>query len=301
LPGRRGIILLFLLIPLGLAAQEITGELVLRAYRSAFPEKAGSVERRDGDWAITLGNETFFWAQGRLLPRSLRDSWESYAPYGYYRYPQEEADPGRMPAEQIERLRFQGSAEARRNRTDHNPLFEAALYGGTTRVEVERNLGKIKFLNHEITVHTLIRAPLARVEQAIREAARTDPELDAFVRSISSIGCYNWRRIRGTQRLSYHSRGLAVDIQPQRLGGRAIYWQWEQDRNPDWMLIPLDRRWRPPAKVIGAFEKEGFTWGGRWALYDNMHFEYRPELLEIRRLLDATAEAPARPPRIPAH
>jgi hypothetical protein len=287
LPEKRGMLLLFFLIPLALAAQEITGELVLRAYRSAFPEKVRSVERRDGDWAITLENGTFFWAQGRLLPSSLRDSWAAYAPYGYYRYPQEEADPGRMPTEQVERLRFQGSPEVRRSRPDHNPLFEAALYGGATRAEVERNLTKVKFLNHGITVHTLIQDPLARVEAAIREAARTDPEIGAFIRSISYVGCYNWREIRGTQRLSYHSRGLAVDIQPQRLGGRAIYWQWEQDRNPDWMLIPLERRWRPPAKVIRAFEKEGFTWGGKWALYDNMHFEYRPELLEIRRLLDS--------------
>jgi hypothetical protein len=279
-------ILWLFLIPLGLAAQEITGELVLRAYRAAYPDRVRSVGRLDGDWTVTVGNETFFWAQGRLLPGSLRDSWESYAPYGYYRYPQEEADPRRMPAEQVERLRLQGSPEVRRNRPDHNPLFEAALYGGSTRAEVERTLEKIKFLNHEITVHNLIKESLGRVEQAIREAARTDAEVDAFIRSISYIGCYNWREIRGTRRLSYHSRGLAVDIQPQRLGGRAIYWQWEQDRNPDWMLIPLEKRWRPPAKVIRAFEREGFTWGGKWALYDNMHFEYRPELLEIRRLLD---------------
>src|SRR5690242_16362928 len=27
------------------------------------------------------------------------------------------------------------------------------------------------------------------------------------------------------------------------------------------------------------FEQHGFIWGGRWAHYDTMHFEYRPELL----------------------
>ncbi|MDR3191497.1 MAG: M15 family metallopeptidase, partial [Treponema sp.] len=36
-----------------------------------------------------------------------------------------------------------------------------------------------------------------------------------------------------------------------------------------------------------AFENEGFIWGGKWGLYDNMHFEYRPELHEINRLLAA--------------
>lgn len=28
-----------------------------------------------------------------------------------------------------------------------------------------------------------------------------------------------------------------------------------------------------------AFESEGFIWGGYWAIWDNMHFEYHPELI----------------------
>jgi hypothetical protein len=35
----------------------------------------------------------------------------------------------------------------------------------------------------------------------------------------------------------------------------------------------------PPAAVIGAFEKQGFVWGGKWLFFDTMHFEYRPEIL----------------------
>jgi hypothetical protein len=53
------------------------------------------------------------------------------------------------------------------------------------------------------------------------------------------------------------------------------------------MLIPLERRWQPPEKVIRAFEYEGFIWGGKWIFFDTMHFEYRPELHEINRLLAA--------------
>jgi hypothetical protein len=37
--------------------------------------------------------------------------------------------------------------------------------------------------------------------------------------------------------------------------------------------------------VIKAFEDEGFIWGGKWEQYDNMHFEYRPEMHELNRLL----------------
>ena len=40
----------------------------------------------------------------------------------------------------------------------------------------------------------------------------------------------------------------------------------------------------PPAAVIKAFEDEGFIWGGRWAIWDNMHFEYHPELFVARQL-----------------
>jgi hypothetical protein len=181
---------------------------------------------------------------------------------------------------------LQSSAEVRFNRMDHNNLFEAALYGGLTRGEVERNLKKISFLGHNVTVHGLIVEPLSRVEQRIRKAAAGNGEMAAFIDSISYLGAYNWREIQGTQRRSYHSWGLAVDIQPKRLGNKAIYWQWERERNEDWMLVPLERRWQPPEEVIRIFESEGFTWGGKWALYDNMHFEFRPELHEINRLLD---------------
>jgi hypothetical protein len=41
----------------------------------------------------------------------------------------------------------------------------------------------------------------------------------------------------------------------------------------------LARRRDFPKDVLAAFEAEGFIWGGKWAEYDIMHFEYRPELL----------------------
>jgi hypothetical protein len=37
----------------------------------------------------------------------------------------------------------------------------------------------------------------------------------------------------------------------------------------------------PDGTIINAFEKEGFIWGGKWVIYDNMHFEYHPELIEF--------------------
>lgn len=50
-------------------------------------------------------------------------------------------------------------------------------------------------------------------------------------------------------------------------------------------MIALCRR----AASWSAREKHGFIWGGCWYHYDTMHFEYRPELLEIARRFGVSA------------
>lgn len=76
---------------------------------------------------------------------------------------------------------------------------------------------------------------------------------------------YVWRRIAGEKTLSAHSFGIAVDVAPQA----TRYWRWAKTATFD----------RPPPEVVDIFEKYGFIWGGKWSRYDDMHFEYRPELL----------------------
>jgi hypothetical protein len=275
-------------------AQEPAPELVLQAYRHTYPEKTGEVLWRDGDWTIEAGGEIFYWAGGRLLPAGERGTAERWLPHSYSLYPQEIPSPEIYSPEYIQALRLQGSAEAG-GREDHHRAFQAALYGGLTRREIEARLERVDFFGRRIAIHRDIQDALKRVESAIREAARSDGETAAFIATIGQAGGYNWREIRGSSRMSYHSWGLAVDIQPKDLGGRGIYWRWERARNEDWMLLPLERRWKPPGQVITAFENEGFIWGGKWALYDNMHFEFRPELHELKRLLAAGGEGPAAP------
>jgi hypothetical protein len=272
-----------------LGAQELEAELVLRAYQHTYPEKTGEVVRQNGDWTIRAGTETFYWAGGRLLPASRRGEAEKWLPHAYSVYPPHVPSPEIYSPEFIEALRAQGSAEAA-GQEDHHREFQAALYGGLTRRDIEAHLEQMEFLGEKIVVHQDIVGALERVERSIREAAAQDRETGAFINSIGQAGAYNWREIRGSSRMSYHSWGLAVDIQPQNLGGQGIYWLWERARNEDWMILPLERRWAPPDRVIAAFEHEGFIWGGKWALYDTMHFEYRPELHEINRLLAAAGE-----------
>jgi len=172
-------------------------------------------------------------------------------------------------------------------RRESHRAFYGALYGGLRRDEIERQLERIDFLGYRINIHRDIAEILKQVDADIRKLNGGN----AFITSLGSIESYSYRVIAGTQRMSYHSLGLAIDIQPRSLGGKAIYWLWERGRNEDWMLIPLDRRWSPPEDVIEIFERAGFIWGGKWAFYDNMHFEYRPELHEIRRLTSSETTA----------
>jgi hypothetical protein len=70
-------------------------------------------------------------------------------------------------------------------------------------------------------------------------------------------GCYSWRPMRGSTRLSTHTWGIAVDLDPAR--------------------NPLGKAYRPetgiPETVVQLFEDAGWTWGGRWARPDCQHFQ----------------------------
>jgi len=265
------------------------GELVLRAFQTCFPDKTGEVAFIDNDWTISAGGEIFYWAGGRLLPGAEKDNIDSWGPHFFYVIPAKVAAPESYPPQYIEALRARASNEQRLERKDSNKAFQAVLYGGLERREIENIIERIDFLGKRVTVHRDIVPALRRVEAEIRRWNGGN----AFITSLGSIDGYSWRPIAGTQRMSYHSWGLALDIQPARLGGKAIYWLWEQGRNKDWMLVPLENRWNPPDEVIGAFEREGFIWGGKWPVYDNMHFEYRPELHEFSRLMASDLAANA--------
>jgi len=103
---------------------------------------------------------------------------------------------------------------------------------------------------------------------------------------VPSGGSYVPRCIAGTTRLSVHSFGIAVDINPQ-YGG---YWQYglphamseEQVREKK---TPLVYRNRIPIEIVKVFEKHGFIWGGNWYHFDGMHFEYRPEFLALKAIM----------------
>jgi hypothetical protein len=101
------------------------------------------------------------------------------------------------------------------------------------------------------------------------------PKLKKYVFPVG--GTFNWRAIAGTKRLSPHAFGIAIDLNP----GRGAYWRWEKS---SYNILELRQDY--PFEIVSLFEDHGFIWGGKWFHYDLMHFEYRPELLLKRELLE---------------
>lgn len=95
------------------------------------------------------------------------------------------------------------------------------------------------------------------------------PELRPYLTGAST---FYWRNVRGANRLSAHSYGMAIDINTSN----SDYWLWKYPGASETQKIAYVNR--IPKEVVEIFEKYGFVWGGRWYHFDTMHFEYRPEL-----------------------
>ncbi len=295
------LILIYLLVPRsGPAPRILAGGMAsgpsmivqeLSVLRSAYPNiKIENIfDPTKSDWKIIISKDDktieLYWAEGRYLPANLLGSKEKYRKLIFY-IPKKLADPASFSDAQIEEIRAFGSSESRETAPISATSFFEAIYDTSTRKDVERHITKTMFLGKQVSVHEEIVELLARVEEQILAAAQTDDAVKAFMESISSIEGYSWRQIRDTNGISFHSMGLAIDILPGSWQNKIIYWNWEKNKgNEDWMLIPLSERWMPPDIVIDIFEKEGFIWGGKWTVWDNMHFEYRPELILGRELV----------------
>lgn len=101
-----------------------------------------------------------------------------------------------------------------------------------------------------------------------------------YTRYFSNIGgSFNWRTISGTNRLSAHSYGMALDLNAN-LGG---YWRWSGAAAGS--AGAYDNQ--IPEGIVAPLERYGFVWGGKWHHFDGMHFEYRPELILYARLIGA--------------
>ncbi len=152
--------------------------------------------------------------------------------------------------------------------------FFTHLYGASEAHVRAASVG-VRFDGHTVLFNARqgAAAALGRVGERLARLLPGHPELAHVLRPLG--GTLAWRNIAATGRLSVHSFGAAIDLNPH-----LPYWLWE--KHPE-RIPALVRAF--PREVVEAFEEEGFIWGGKWASFDVMHFEYRPELILKARAL----------------
>ena len=155
-------------------------------------------------------------------------------------------------------------SDAGRSRCD---AFFKKMYGASAD-EVKRNLVSVDWFGGQVKF-TRINGAADRLKEVAAELA-LHPELAPY---LPSAGSFYWRQVRGAQRQSAHSYGIAIDINTEY----SNYWLWTNKGAGE--LDTLRYENRIPHEIVEIFERHGFIWGGHWYHYDTMHFEYRPEIL----------------------
>jgi hypothetical protein len=152
-----------------------------------------------------------------------------------------------------------------------NRAFFTKMYGDCHAGDVTPKLVRIDWLpksgGHPIAITSIngVDRHLAAISRALDDLPAEDKK---FLIPIG--GTYACRSVADTGQTSMHAWGAAIDINTRY----SDYWLWHR-RADGGMPAYVNRI---PAEIVAIFEKHGFIWGGRWAHFDTMHFEYRPEL-----------------------
>jgi hypothetical protein len=236
-------------------AVEIAPEEAGRRLKEAYPEHIAAVEDgavvwRDGTRMALddgRGEKPF---EDLVGAPDLQDIFAIPYPTGALGAPAVDADPGRARPE----------------------AFFERMYGNCRKGEVAKRLVEVAWMPSRGPT----KLKVTRVNGVAKKLKAVSDDLERLPRSFDRYlnpvaGTYACRVIAGTERLSTHGHGIAIDLALKH----AHYWRWSK---PD-----ADGRYawqnKIPEEIVRIFEKHGFIWGGRWYHYDTMHFEYRPELL----------------------
>lgn len=257
-------------IPPGLesAVPALSVDPRVQAFLQAYGPLIDDVTYLEDDAVFTAGGHAIHFRDGRMLGEDHLGEADGYEPF-FFRYSLEPLETPPAPED--------GPGQA----TD---VLEA--FFGRRESEIRRHCESVTFLGRRLFVNSLLVDPLQAVENDIRAAARRDPQVNRWIENLEVAYSFMDKGIAGSNTRSYHAWGLAVDLVPESYGGKHVYWRWSRvfDRE-GWSRIPLARRWSPPRPVVKAFEAHGFLWGGKWAHFDQIHFEYRPEIVLYNQMM----------------
>ena len=160
-------------------------------------------------------------------------------------------------------------------RSRNEALFKI-MYGHSPE-EVSKNLVTIEWFGQKL--------PFTKVNHASEQLKKVAAELSdnpELRKYLKSAGTYYWRKVRGANRQSAHSYGIAIDVGIDF----SDYWLWKYPNAKEEDKIEYSNRL--PHEIVDIFQKHGFIWGGAWYHFDTMHFEYRPEILKYAELVNFT-------------
>lgn len=192
------------------------------------------------------------------------------------------ADQLNQPRYKVGQLPEQPSDDPGRVRYEQ---FFKKMYGGSAQ-EVQENLVPIAWMPNVFgdNTYTLMVTTVNNVAQKMMQISdqleilvQQHPDFVPFLQAPGGTFC--WRNIANTKRLSCHSFGMTIDINVKL----SQYWQWDlkEENRPVTEEEVLQYRNTIPWQIVEIFERHGFIWGGKWYHYDTMHFEYRPELIDV--------------------
>nr|WP_243122293.1 M15 family metallopeptidase [Clostridium thermarum] len=144
----------------------------------------------------------------------------------------------------------------------------AEVYGGSQSV-INKNLTNIKvgYHNCQFNKNNQAAEALRSVMEELIPLCKSNGRIENYVFPFS--GSFNYRKIAGTNRLSPHSFGIAIDLARDK----RDYWKWVSHKEGEKRLSSY------PTELVELFEKNNFIWGGKWWHFDILHFEYRPEII----------------------
>lgn len=252
--------------------------LYLKAMQQGYSEVTDVLFDTDtNEWFIVVNGKNFFWSEGRILPEAEKDLGGKYRSFFPYDYEKRIFQVSRDEKEVFANLLAnQKKSTAKQNSLQSNTFFFSEIYGEVSENAVQKKLRAIAFLGSTVYVHERIVPSLLAVNAEISALKKAKQYKSFFSNYLTTYG-FNWRTIEYGDTLSLHALGIAVDVMAKRYGKLNAFWYWESKVNDEWFLLTPEQRWMPPLDVINAFDRQGFVWGGYWALWDTMHFEYRPE------------------------
>lgn len=140
---------------------------------------------------------------------------------------------------------------------------------GSSKKEIETNLTNVRvgYINHQFNSSNNASTALETAFKEILPLSKKNQNVKRCV--FPSSGTFNYRVISGTNRLSPHSFGIAIDL----ASDKRDYWKWASKEAGEKRLSTY------PSELVEIFENNGFIWGGKWSHFDILHFEYRPEII----------------------